>query len=101
MQLIRLRPEKREEYVALHAAVWPEVEATLSRFNIQNYSIFLHGDLLMGYFEYVGPDYEADMASMATQATVKEWWALTDPCQQALPGNLGGWVDGQELWHLQ
>lgn len=36
-QTIRLRPERRDEYLALHAAVWPAVEAALRAANIRNY----------------------------------------------------------------
>ncbi|MFD5792041.1 L-rhamnose mutarotase, partial [Streptomyces diastatochromogenes] len=61
-QTIRLRPEHREEYLELHSAVWPGVEAALHRANIRNYSIFLHGDVLFAYFEYHGVDFETDMA---------------------------------------
>ncbi len=61
-QTIRLRPGHREEYLRLHSAVWPGVEAALHRANIRNYSIFLHGDALFAYFEYHGDDFGADMA---------------------------------------
>jgi L-rhamnose mutarotase len=53
-QTIRLRPERRAEYLRLHAAVWPGVEAALRTANIRNYSIFLRGDTLFAYFEYWG-----------------------------------------------
>ena len=65
-QVIKLRPEHREEYLRLHREVWPSVEDAIVRANIRNYSIFLHGDLLIGYFEYVGEDYDADMAAIAS-----------------------------------
>jgi len=48
---IRLRPERREEYLELHAHVWPEVEAMIAAANIRNYTIFLHGDTLFSYYE--------------------------------------------------
>jgi len=64
-QTIRLRPERREEYLALHREVWPGVEAALLAANVRNYTIFLRGDTLFGYFEYHGDDFEADMASIA------------------------------------
>ena len=58
----RLRPEKVEEYKALHAAVWPDVLARISACNIRNYSIFLRTpeNLLFAYWEYHGEDFEAD-----------------------------------------
>ena len=39
--IIGLNPERIAEYKHLHAAVWPEVLATISSCNIRNYSIFL------------------------------------------------------------
>ena len=59
-QLIRLRPERREEYIEYHKAVWPTVLATIDACNIRNYSIYLHDGLLIAYFEYHGSDMKAD-----------------------------------------
>jgi L-rhamnose mutarotase len=64
--LIRLRPERREEYLRLHSAVWPAVEKTMLDANMRNFTIFLHGDLLFGYYEYVGDDHDADQARIGT-----------------------------------
>ena len=64
-QVVRLKPEKRDEYVRHHGAVWPGVLKTIAECNIRNYSIFEHGELLFGYFEYHGNDFAADMAKMA------------------------------------
>src|SRR5579885_3081055 len=64
-QVIGLKPEQIEAYERLHAAVWPDVLATIAACNIRNYSIFRYNDLLFAYFEYHGDDYEADMAKMA------------------------------------
>lgn len=60
-QLGRLKPEKIEEYEALHAAPWPEVLQTIHDCNLRNYSIFREGEQVFAYFEYIGDDYEADM----------------------------------------
>jgi L-rhamnose mutarotase len=48
-QIIGLKPDQIEAYERLHAAVWPEVLATIAACNIHNYSIFRHGDLLFAY----------------------------------------------------
>ncbi|GAA1941481.1 L-rhamnose mutarotase [Kitasatospora viridis] len=104
-QITRLRPEKREEYLALHREVWPAVQAAIRAANIRNYSIFLHGDILVGYYEYHGEDLAADLAGIAEDAETRRWWTLTDPCQQrwadadAEPGT-GPWTDLPEIWHL-
>lgn len=103
LQIIGLKPEAKEEYIRLHHIVWPEVEARLSASSIENYTIFNHGDLLLGYFEYTGIDYAADMAAMAADPVTQQWWKLTDPCQQPLPDAAAAgkmWDDAVELWHL-
>ncbi|WP_412538807.1 L-rhamnose mutarotase [Longispora sp. K20-0274] len=100
--VIRLRPEKEAEYRELHADAWPGVLAALRAAHITNYSIFLRDGLLIGYFEYTGTDYEADMARIAADETTRRWWALTDPCQQpvdtAEPGQW--WAPAEEVFHL-
>ncbi len=99
---VRLRPEKRAEYLSLHAAVWPEVEQTLVAAGISNYSIFLLDDLLISYYEYSGPDHDAAQARIAADPATRSWWALTDPCQERLPGTPDGqqWKPVPEVWHL-
>ena len=36
---------------------------------------------LFSYFEYVGGDFEGDMAKIAADPKTQEWWALCKPCQ--------------------
>lgn len=79
-QVGRLRPEKVEEYKALHLRPWPQVLQTISRCNLQNYSIFLHGDMVFAYFEYTGENFDADMEEMAKDSVTQEWWTHTHPC---------------------
>lgn len=68
-QTTRLLPERRDEYLTLHSAVWPGVEGALRAANIRNYSIFLAGDLLFAYYEYHGDDWEADLATVSFEHT--------------------------------
>jgi len=98
----RLRPEKRAEYLELHANVWPGVEAKITECNIRNFTIFVLGDTIFGYFEYVGDDYDADQARMAADPTTQEWWARTGPCQLPFEpdSDLPNWQIMDEAWHL-
>lgn len=101
-RVIGLKPEKLEEYRQLHKNVWPSVLQTIHSCNIRNYSIFLHRDLLFSYFEYVGDDFEADMAKMAADPETQKWWSLTDPCQASLSARSSPrpqWSDLEELFH--
>lgn len=105
-QIIKLRPEKYDEYKRLHAATWPEILAALKNSNVQNYSIYHWNGLIFAYYEYVGSDYAADMAKIAADPKTHEWWALTDPCQEPVSGNSSGSIEGnwwqnmEELFHM-
>lgn len=102
-QTTRLRPEHREEYLRLHSAVWPDVEAAMRVANIRNYSIFLHGDTLFAFYEYHGDDWEADMATLRADPESQRWWTFTDPCQEPWPDAEEGsrWSDIPEVYHLE
>jgi L-rhamnose mutarotase len=93
-QVIRLDPDRIEEYERVHAAVWPEVLAQLSRSGIRNYSIHRYETLLFANFEYVGDDFEADMAAMASDETTRRWWAVCEPMQRPVAERATG-----EWWH--
>jgi L-rhamnose mutarotase len=69
--VIDLKPEKIEEYKKLHAAVWPDVLNKITECNIRNYSIYLKENTLFSYFEYLGDDFDANMAHMAADPTTK------------------------------
>ena len=75
-----LKPEKIEEYKALHANVWPDVLKTIKDCKLQNYSISIMGNMVVSYFEYTGEDFEADMAKMDADPVTLEWWKHTKPC---------------------
>lgn len=101
-QLIGVKPEHLAEYKRLHAAVWPDILAMITACNIRNYSIFEFGYRLFAYYEYVGSDYEADMAKMAADPRTQEWWSVCMPCQQPVEGRAEGawWADMEEVFHL-
>lgn len=100
--IIRLRPEKLEEYKELHAEVWPGVLKMITNCNIRNYSIYYKEGFLFSYFEYVGEDYEKDMAFMAADSETQRWWDVCKPCQQPLENIKEGewWSDMEEFFHL-
>ena len=99
--VIRLRPERADDYRRLHAHVWPDVLDQIRRSNIGNYSIFLRDGLLFSYFEYSGTDLDADLALMAADPRTRAWWALTDPCQQPVETAATGehWAPMEEVFH--
>lgn len=108
-QVIQLRPEDRQAYIDCHAAVWPEVLKTINQCNIRNYSIYLHQDLVIAYFEYHGSDYDADMLRMAKCPFTQKWWfKVTDPMlislqdtSEMLAGSTGiVWKRLPEVFHV-
>ncbi len=100
-QVIGLHPDRYLEYVAAHAAVWPGVLACISDSNLRNYSIYSFGDQLFAYFEYVGQDFEGDMARMAADPETQRWWDVMMPMQQPLDGRAEGewWATMTEVFH--
>ncbi len=101
-QVIGIKPEHVAEYERIHAAVWPGVLATIYACNIRNYSIFRHGDLLFAYFEYVGDDFDGDMARMAADPETQRWWDWMMPMQEPLADRAEGewWASMEEVFHL-
>jgi L-rhamnose mutarotase len=99
--MIRVRPEKLEEYRKLHANVWPGVLRMISECNIRNYSIYYKDGFLFSYFEYTGDDFEADMARMAADPLTRKWWDVCKPCQAPLDSRKEGewWADMEEVFH--
>ncbi|MFV0381604.1 MAG: L-rhamnose mutarotase [Breznakia sp.] len=98
-----LTDETREKYIELHANAWSKVNEMIKKCNLQNYSIYVIGNLLFSYYEYVGEDYEADMAMMAADKTTQEWWAECIPCMRSLEGygEEGVWTSMKEIYHLK
>ena len=104
--VIGIKKEKIAEYKQLHAECWSGVLKMVEQCNIRNYSIYL-GELeedkyyLFGYFEYVGDDFDADMAKMAADPTTQKWWDRCMPCQIPLDNRKEGdwWMSMEEVFH--
>lgn len=99
--VIGLKPENRAEYEELHANAWPTVLDRITQSGIRNYSIYRHGDLLFSYFEYVGDDFDADMAAMGDDAETQRWWAFCKPMQHPVDDRAEGewWKELPEVFH--
>jgi L-rhamnose mutarotase len=68
----KLDPAGVDAYVKAHAEPWPELIAMLKAQGIRNYSIFLDGDEVFGYFEH--DDLDALDALTAQPDEVSERW---------------------------
>jgi L-rhamnose mutarotase len=100
--VIALAEEGAEEYVRLHAAVWPEVLDALRRANVTNYSIFRRDYLLFSYMEYRGSNLVADMGAMARDTATKRWWEVVMPLQRTMRSSPDEdwWAPMEEVFHL-
>ena len=101
-QTIGLDPASYERYKEYHAAVWPEILAKITECNIRNYSIFHKDNQLFAYFEYIGTDFNADMAKMAADPKTQEWWSVMEPMQRPVATRAEGewWASMEEVFHL-
>lgn len=102
-EIIKVRPERLEEYKAYHANPWPAVNAMIKECNIANYSIYHCGEYLFAYYEYTGEDFDADMAKMAADPATQRWWDAVKPCQQSMEeeGSGSWWTSMEEVYHLE
>ena len=100
-QVIKVKPDKIDEYKKLHAAVWPEVKKMIADCNIRNYSIYLKDGFLFSYYEYVGNDYDMDMKKMAADPITQKWWEVCEPCQEPIENRGQGewWANMEEVFH--
>jgi len=102
--VIGIEADRIEDYKRLHADVWPGVLKMISDCNIRNYSIYLKEpeNLLFGYWEYHGEDFEADAARMAADPETQQWWDICKPCQTPLETRKEGewWAMLDEVFHL-
>lgn len=70
--VLRVKPERLEEYKTRHRSVWPEMKQALLETGWHNYSLFLRSDgLLVGYLET--EDFERARAGMA-RLDINERW---------------------------
>jgi L-rhamnose mutarotase len=84
---LQVDPDRLDEYVERHKAVWPEMQDALRATGWRNYSLFLRPDgLLIGYVE--ADDLAASQAAMEAldvnarwQAEMAEFFVGTAPTQ--------------------
>ena len=69
--VLRVRPDKIDEYVEAHRSVWPEMLQALKDAGIRNYSIFRDGNQVFGYFE--ADDLEQAARHLGAQAVCTRW----------------------------
>src|SRR6476659_2736957 len=99
--LLRVRPDRLDEYRERHVAVWPDMLRALAETGWRNYSLFLRPDgLLIGYVE--SDDLAAAQAAMDTTDVNARWQTEMGPFFEALdvPPDQG-FALLEEVFHLE
>lgn len=99
---LQVRPDRIDEYVERHQAVWPEMLAALERSGWRNYSLFLRQDgLLIGYVE--ADDLEAAQGAIAGTEVNARWQAAMAPFFTGIDGRAPdeGFSLLREVFHLE
>jgi L-rhamnose mutarotase len=82
--VLRVRPDRIDEYVEAHRAVWPDMLQALRDAGIRNYSIFRDGTQVFGYFE--SDDLERAADHLAGQEVCTRWQnAMADLLERRVP----------------
>ncbi len=99
--LLKVKPDRLEEYKHRHESVWPEMCQALRETGWRNYSLFLRADgLLVGYLET--DDFAAALRGMATREVNERWQREMAPFVEALDGRRPdeGMLRLEEVFHL-
>ena len=95
--VLRVRPDKIDEYVRAHQEVWPEMLEALRGAGIRNYTIFRDGNRMFGYFE--ADDLDAAGQYLAQQDVSARWQdAMAELLEERVPD--GGPPSLQEVFRL-
>jgi L-rhamnose mutarotase len=82
--VLRVRPDRIDEYVRAHREVWPEMLAALKEAGIRNYTIFRAGNQMFGYFE--SDDLEAAKAHLGAHEVSARWQdAMAELLEERVP----------------
>jgi L-rhamnose mutarotase len=99
--LLKVRPEKLQEYKARHAQVWPEMLEALRASGWRNYSLFLRPDgVVVGYVE--SDDFEKCRAAMKNHPINARWQADMAPFFASTNGHTADdlMLPLEEVFHL-
>ncbi|GAB4519804.1 MAG: L-rhamnose mutarotase [Anaerolineae bacterium] len=99
--VLKVKPDRIEEYKERHRHVWPEMLQALRETGWHNYSLFMRDDgLLFGYLET--EDFEKALAGMAEREVNARWQAEMAPFFEELNGKRPdeGFIRLEEVFHL-
>ena len=96
--ITKLKSGMKEEYKKIHDKIWDDMVEAGHKANMRNFTIFVHEDYLFSYFEYIGDNYEADMARKNSLEVTKKWREATGAMTDFLFDETKI-INLDELWH--
>ncbi len=95
--MLKVKPEKLDEYIEIHGHVWPELLAELKKAGMRNYSLWMApGGVEFGYLEC--DDWQAVCDYLAASKTHDRW---QDYMQNYLESPTDAGQGGQPVQLLQ
>jgi len=83
--VLRVKPDRIDDYVEAHRTVWPDMLRALRDAGIRNYSIFRDGTRVFRYFE--SDDLERAGTYLAAQEVCARWQdAMAELLEERVPG---------------
>lgn len=96
--ITKLKPGQREIYKKIHDEISAEVAASSHMANMRNFTMFIYDDYLFSYYEYVGEDFNADMAAKMNRPVSQAWAKLTGSYTDLVTEDTKV-IYPEELWH--
>jgi L-rhamnose mutarotase len=82
--VLRVKPDRVDDYVRAHREVWPELLEALKAAGIRNYTIFRAGNQMFGYFE--SDDLEGARAHLGREEVSARWQdAMAELLEERVP----------------
>ena len=88
-----------DEYKRRHDEIWPELEALLRKYGVEDYSIFLDSDNgdLFGVLQAQDPD---RLKTIGSEPVMKKWWAFMKDMMETNDDGSPVSIDLKEVFHL-
>jgi L-rhamnose mutarotase len=96
----RVKPGRREDYLRMHATIWPELEALLRGAGVTSYTIYVWGDTVFSHMEV--DDYDGLVERFAGDPVALRWEEqFADVLEYPNADPRSGWPERLvEVWDL-
>ena len=96
----RIRPGRRDDYLRMHAAIWPELKSLLREAGVTSYTIYVQNDTVFSHLE--AEDYDRLVERVAGEPISERWEAqFADILEYPNADPQNGWPERlTEVWHL-